>query len=989
MIPASGFALNEDRFLTQAFLRKWQTPQGLPQTTVLTLFQSKDLRIWIGTQSGLYRFDGLRFQTCRVTGGLSLENVWVQDLAETPDGAIWLATNGHGLVRYEREIAQEVSPEQGLSQKQLYQLLVDRSGDLWLGTDDGLYHFRDGHLSRISISSLPLTDIRALCETEEGRLCVGGEGNTLYVRHEDDFRPLVVQSLSPGVLVTSLAPTGDQTIAVGSTHGVVLLSPQGEVLLNRASGLADDVVECLEVTRQGRLWIGTRDGISRYRRGEVESFRTRDGLSQSTACSLLMDHEGSLWVGTKNGLNQFIDRRTIPLTVSEGLGTNDAGPLLQDEDGTIWIGTIGAGLGRLDGPRCVMEFGVEQGLPSNKLFALANGGKGRKWIGTDRGLCCLQNGQIVHLFTTSDGLPSNQIQALGRETSGRLWIGTDRGLVYWDESDSLKKLPDSVSGLEGVVLNITPRPDQGVYVATDQGVFEIQGEQVTPLLAQGKPIANVGSIALTDDGRLWLGTRDRGLMLVNPDGSSFLFSIRQGIYDDEIFGVVPDEAGRIWLACSRGIFFVDRKELLRCAAGEMLRVESRPFSPTESLRTVECQRGVQPAAVKMADERIWFSTNHGVLIMTPTNVQRNLGPPHVLIEEMQANGQIVDADALHSILARGRANVTFRYLATTYVVPQRVSFRYRLDGFDRDWIEAGHRREAFYTNLPPGHYRFRVAAMNQSGDWSEIDSPVDFRVVPYFYETWWFSAIIAGGLALAIWGAYRMRLMQIRGRLVAVMGERLRIARELHDTLIQGFSGVTMQMQALSNRLAPSEERETLKEVISDAGSCLKEARRTVAGLRSTPGNAGLATAIAHAAKQASDSNGIQVSLDLPPLNQVIPMEVEYHLLRIAQEAISNTIKHSGARHLDIQLQLRGRRIHLRVADDGRGFAPEALESQPPGHYGLIGIRERVLQIHGTLTLTSTPGQGTVVQVDVPIGSGILGSPQRLPALSDKDVILD
>lgn len=422
------------------------------------------------------------------------------------------------------------------------------------------------------------------------------------------------------------------------------------------------------------------------------------------------------------------------------------------------------------------------------------------------------------------------------------------------------------------------------------------------------------------------------------------------------------------MACSRGIFFVSRADLLQLAAGKISRVVSTPFSPTDAQRTIECQSGVQPALWKMQDGRIWFSTIHGVLILNPSHLNRGLPPPPVRIEEIHVNGRAVDPQCVGE-LRPGRTNVSFRYTALSFASPTRIAFRHRLEGFDRNWIDAGARREAFYTNLPPGTYRFRVAAANPGDPWIEADRPIEFTVDPHFYQMRWFLPLAIGCIALSIWGVFRLRVLQVKARWNAVLAERSRIARELHDTLIQGFSGVTMQMQALAARLRPP-DRGALEEIIEDAGHSLREARRSVGGLRAGGGTtSGLAEAIAQAARQLTETRDLRLVLKLDSSLPPLPADVEYNVLRIAQEAVTNVLQHAEARELEVRLEGTPNELHLAVRDDGKGCPAAELVQPRAGHYGLIGMRERASQVQGDLRLESEPGRGTTVSLTLPLSA--------------------
>jgi ligand-binding sensor domain-containing protein/anti-sigma regulatory factor (Ser/Thr protein kinase) len=961
-------ALDPHRALTQALLRKWQAPQGLPQPAILSIRQTSDAYIWLGTQSGLFRFDGVRFVAPPHGDGINpLEGIWVQDLCEDREHRLWIATSDAGVIRPGHGAFERFGRDEGLPSLNVHRLLVDQQGTLWAGTEDGLARWTGtGFETCRAGQGRAANRVQALCQTADGRIWIGTEDGALDVWDGERFSPRPLQSLPEPAPIRTLLESDEGVVWVGTTSGLIRVEGDSERRITRSDGLADDGVECLARSRNGVLWVGTKDGLSRLRdrQGEeIESFRARDGLSQSTVFALWEDHEGSLWVGTKHGLNQFVDRRTIPLTVSEGLPDNDTGALLEDSAGTVWIGTLGKGLARYDGRRCSIAVTSGEGLPSDTVRTLAEGTNGDLWIGTDRGVCQLRGTRVVRNYTTEDGLPSNDITCLGRDARGTLWAGTAAGLAEFVDGEFLVPEGDAAARRLPIAALIDDGAG-GLLVSTEGGgLFRCTDRRIDAALANARAPAlpDVDAFFRDRDGVLWMGTRQSGLGMTAA-GKTVRFTAKDGLYDDDIFGIVADDTDRLWMACSRGIFFVRRSDLRRFAAGETARVTSTPFSPTDALRTIECQSGVQPVVWKMHDGRIWFSTVHGVIMIDPAHVERRLPPPSVHVEEVQINGQAVDPGNIPP-LPPGRTNCSFRYTALSFASPLRVAFRYKLDGFDKDWITAGSRREAFYTNLPPGSYRFRVGAANPGEVWTEPVRPVEFTLRPHFYQRPWFLplavalTILAGGLA------FRLRVLQVREKLGAVLAERSRIARELHDTLIQGFSGVTMQMQALAARLRPSPERTTLDEIIEDAGQCLREARRSVGGLRHAPGRQqGLAEALTRSARQLTETRDVRLRLEIAECPGDIPVDVEYNLLRIAQEAISNAVKHAAARSIDVALLAPPEELSLAVRDDGRGFSVDD-PANAHGHYGLIGMRERASQIHADLRIESAPGQGTTVQL--------------------------
>lgn len=962
-------AINPNRTLSQALLRKWQVQQGLPQATIFSIRQTTDGYLWLGSQSGLIGFDGTRFSLLPDEQGV-LENAWIEDLCEDAEGNLWIATDGAGLIQLKRDgTIARFGRSDGLLSEELRCLYYDRSGNLWIGASAGAARFRAGRFETLAApEGDELRDVWTFGETPDGTIWIGGDGNRLRAFRDGELSSHRLEALPAYGSVRALLGAPDGTLWIGTTNsGLLQLKENRERCFTRAEGLADDWVCCLTAAPDGVLWVGTKDGFSRIRGEEIESFRTRDGLSQSTVYTLCEDREGTLWVGTKHGLNQFIDRRTVPFTFSEGLPSNDTGPVFQDRRGTVWVGTLGAGLARFDGRRFSKALTAKQGLAGNTILSLAGGDRDELWIGTDRGLSCLRGGQLDGAFSKRQGLPGEMVTCLCRDDQGVLWAGTEAGLAEFRDGQ-FATFPDAPRQLQGRILALAACK-RGLFVTAEGGgAYRFGQGQFAPAAGIDATSRDVLAVYCDAEGLLWLGTRGGGLILLDGD-RTFTYSIRDGLYDDDIFGIVADNDEHLWMACSKGIFSVSRDELLAFASGAIPNVASTPFSPTDALRTIECQDGIQPAVWKMDDGRIWFSTIRGLLLIDPAHLRRTLPPAAVVVEEVKVNGKQEPLATLGR-LPPGQANLDFRYTALSFVSPTRITFRYQLEGFDRDWIEAGARREAFYTNLPPGDYCFRVMACNVDGAWHEAPEPVRFAVEPHFYQTRWFLPLAAFAAALGVWGAYRMRVRRIRTQLNAVLAERSRIARELHDTLMQGFSGVTMEMQALAARLAPSRERGTLEEIIRDAGVCLREARRSVAGLRSAPGEeSGLAGAVAQAARQLTETHDVRLKLRLAEAPARLPSDVEYNLLRIAQEAISNAVAHSDGNVIEVALEPTAQGLRLTISDDGVGFRPHDGETARSGHYGLIGMRERASQIGAELRLISEPGRGTMVKLELPLSA--------------------
>jgi ligand-binding sensor domain-containing protein/two-component sensor histidine kinase len=950
LMSQPAFALDPSRSLTQ-YIHRIQQIQGLPQATIFSILQTHDGYLWLGTQRGLVRFDGVRFTSPESSNGGSLQDTWVRSLLEDEQHNLWIGSNDAGLVRLQDGVLTRYATSSTRC------LVAGRRGEFWACTATGLVRAVNGKLITYGASEgLSTVDIRAACQTADGRLWAGGDSGELNIWDGARFTRYPLSSLPKNATVRAMLYSKDGAIWIGTTSGLIRLTNGKERRFTKADGLADEWVDTLAEGSGGSLWIGTKNGFSRFLNGEMESFQAKDGLSQSSVYALHEDREGNLWVGTKHGLDQFFDGRTIPVTASEGLPSNDTGPVFQDHDGRIWVGTLGAGLGRFNGRR-FSTLRTGQGPGGNTIHALAEDTTGSLWVGTDAGLHRLRDGRLERTYSTQDGLPANTIRCLFRDSHGELWAGTPKGAAVFRGGRFVQ--PHGRAS----ILTLGEDRQGRLFAATEGGGLEVYAPgKPHEILPNAVPARDVDALYTDRDGLVWMGTLGGGLRLLK-DGKIFTFWMRDGLFDDDIYGIAGDDRDRLWMACSNGIFSVDRSDLLKFAAGAIKRFVSTPYIPTDALRTIECKPGVQPAVWKMRDGALWFSTIKGVIVLDPSRIDRKLAPPPVVIEEVTVNGQREEPRRIESMLP-GRRNLGFRYTGLSYYSPSRITFRYKLDGFENTWTEAGGRREALYANLPPGRFVFRVIACNVDGTCDPVGSSVAFALAPEYYQRAWFFPVCAGLIALSVWILYQLRIRDFKTQFAMILAERSRIARELHDTLIQGFSGVTMEMQALCARLSSPEERRTLQEIVQDAARSLREARRSVAGLRGAPGaQSGLGSAIAQAARQITEAKDVRLKLELEQNVRELPAEVEYNLLRIAQEAVSNSVKHSGARMIEVSLQSTAALVSLAIKDDGSGFGDGVAKT---GHYGLIGMRERATHIGAGFQIDSESGRGTTIRVMLP-----------------------
>ncbi|HTC91449.1 MAG TPA: two-component regulator propeller domain-containing protein, partial [Bryobacteraceae bacterium] len=737
-IPAS--ALDPSRRLTQYLQRIWQTRQGLPQSTIFAIHQTRDGYLWLGTADGLVRFDGVRFTSPDDLDGLALPKMSVRQLAEDSQGSLWVATSDAGLLRIDHGTIARFSVRDGLPTSNVPCVFPGRHGDLWACTEGGLVQIADGKIRRIAWRG-----VAAAAQRKNGSIWVGGDGPELGIWTGTQFTSYSLKSVPRYARVQVMLADSNDVLWIGTTAGLIRLEDGREQRFTKTNGLANDSVLSLAEGRNGSIWIGTDGGFSRWRNSEIESFLPKNGLSQSTARALFEDREGSLWVGTKRGLNQFMDRRTLPFTTAEGLPSDDTGPVFQDPRGVIWVGTLGAGLARFDGHRSSV-LTKQEGLSSNSILTLAGDAKGTVWVGTDAGLDQMRNGGILRI------LPGI-VRSLYQDGEGSLWIGTSKAAAVL-RAGSIQRLNPS----EAVVAFTEAG---GKILAAVEGVGIRRYDQRTLRELRGPNVAIRDADALYRDqeGRVWVGGIGSGLHLLsaNMDAGQVDFTVKDGLFDDEIYGIAADDQDRFWLASSKGIFSVNRRDLLQFAEGKTRSVASTPFSPLDGLQTVECKPGVQPAVWRMRDGLLSFSTIRGLIAIDPGHTQLKMDPPPVVIESVAIDGRSQSLAKMRE-LAPGDENLEFRYTALSFRAPQRITFRYKLEGFDRDWVDAGTRRQAFYTNLRPRDYRFRVSACNADGTCNEAGTSLNFVLPARFYQQTWFYVACAVMLALLARFGYVFRI---------------------------------------------------------------------------------------------------------------------------------------------------------------------------------------------------------------------------------------
>ncbi len=1019
--PLSGLPVG--KHLRQYGHQTWQNDSGLPQNTVNAVIQSHDGFLWMATEGGLVRFDGTDFLVFNTENTAAFRSNSIHGLMEDASGNLWVSTAA-GLLSQRMGKFLRYGTEQGLPSDSVMNAYAMRDGGVVAITAGGVAVLR-GHKFQVIegtnnfslieggvqfeqqgklwvacgqqvfeidlttgrlIKSFSVTDIgelQAVAVTGPGDLWLGGSRGAESVIAGKSIRITDREGLPSGD-VTALQAGKDGGMWIGTSAGLALFSSGHVQSVGKRDGIAGAAIRKLFVDREGMLWVGTAKGVARVNgRGEVMTLE-RPWLAG--VLSMMEDREGNMWFGTDTaGVSILRDQAFFTVTTQDGLSADYVRTVFQDHAGNIWLGTNGGGLDEFPSGAGIAVHEKSK-LSSDIVLSLAET-RDSLWVGTPRGLNQIHGGQ-VRVFGAADGLADDFVRSLYADKDGSLWIGTRHGLSHYVSGKFISY--STTDGLGGDLIGTILRSRSGtLWVATLGGLSRLADERfVNSAIGTGGDKGGAAGEAVTsllEDGQglLWIGTLGGGLYRMRDGVLSNAATQETGL-PDTIYGMLEDDKGDLWISSHNGIYRVGVAELNDYADKKARTMRFVHYGVADGMRTSEASDGGHPAAWRMADGTLWFATLSGAAVVNPSSTLRNEVPPKTVIEQVLVDDLPVEFDSQSAepmvTVPPGNHQVAIRYAGLSFVAPQQVQYRYVMQGFDRAPIQAKGRRTAYYTNLPPGGYNFSVLSANNDGVWGVAAAQLKLTVKPYFTQTRWFYALIVVCLLALAYGVYRWRVLYVESKYSAVLMERGRIAREIHDTLAQGYVAVSVQLELASRLMKTSSEAaleplERGKELVREG---LAEARSSIWNLRSQAEAETLPVLLAGITgrrNRASTSEAISqrdpmMKLEIKGTYRPLPPDVEANLLRIAREAVANSRRHANAENIWIALSYDREMLRMRIVDDGIGIEDAAGDLVAQGHFGLQGMRERAHAIGARLNIQGreiegTASQGTVVEVEM------------------------
>jgi signal transduction histidine kinase/ligand-binding sensor domain-containing protein len=961
-------ALNPSLDINQYAHTAWTVREGFFKGAISSyaIAQTPDGYLWLGTEFGLLRFDGVRSVPWQPPAGEHLPGGSIRSLVAARDGRLWIGTTRglaswkDGKLTHYPELAGQVRP-----------LLEDREGTVWAGGFDS----SNGRLCAIQSGGTQ-------CYGADGRF--GREVISLYEDSQGYLRAGAVTGLwrwKPGPPKFYPMPDHVRALHEGNDGALLIVMRSGirQLVDGKAGayplpggGRPLQPIRLLR-DRNGGLWIGTTDqGLVHVHQGRADLFARSDGLSGDFIQGLFEDREGTIWVATSEGLDRFRDFAIPTISVKQGLSSAFVWSVLAARDGSVWLGTRD-GLNRWNDGQITIFRKRSSGLPDDFVESTFEDDRGRIWVSTSHGVAYFENGR----FTPVSDVPAGQVHSIAGDSVGNLWLNQDQSLYHLLGGAVVERIPWARLGHTDSPRALLPYSGQGgLWLGFNNSVAYFKDGQIRASYAgaDGLGEGRVTGLQLDLDGALWAATE--GGLSREKNGRIATLTSRNGLPCDTVHWVMEDDDHSFWLYTACGLVRIARPELDRWATDPKRTIQTTVFDSSDGVGSHSVPL-YSPRVAKSSDGKIWFLTLDGVSVIDPRHLPFNKLAPPVHVEELIADDKAYVASSQLRLPPLVR-DLEIDFTALSLVAQEKIRFRYQLEGLDRDWRDAGNRRQAFYTNLSPGNYRFRVIACNNSGVWNETGDILHFSIAPAWFQTNWFRVACVAVFLLMLWALYQLRLHQLAQQfnitLEARVNERTRIARELHDTLLQSFQALLLRLQTVRNVLPgrPEEAVQRLDSAIDQTAQAITEGRDAVHELRSSAVVANdLAQAIgtlgADLAAQETNQPAVVFGVEVEGTPRNLQPILRDEVYRIASEAMRNAFRHAEAQRIEVEIRYDDRQFRMRVRDDGMGIDPKVLTRDGrAGHYGLHGMRERAKLVGGRLDVWSKLNSGTEVDLNIP-----------------------
>ena len=982
VLSTSTWAVDPNKYVSQYAHTAWRIQGGFFKASPTAVAQTPDGYLWVGTRSGLLRFDGVRFVPWSPEHGDRLPSSEIRRLLAASDGSLWIGTLG-GLSRWKNHtLTNYVSVRGGIGS-----ILEDDKGNIWF--TEILPASGSGPLCRI-LDGRPrcygpgdgvpsFRGAAALLEDGQGNLWIGGDTTLLRWKADSNtvYIPDALRTNNATDGIVGLASARDGTLWVGiskpgSGLGLErLINGRWNSFKTPQLNGSDLYVAALYLDREDALWVGTYHGIYRIFGNEVKHFDTTNGLSSDSIWSFFEDREGNLWVATSQGMDRFSDTPVTSFSANEGLCTTNVDSVLASHDGSIWAGGSGALSNLRNGSVSCLRTG--HGLPGAQVASLFEDSARRLWVGIDKTLSIYQNGRFREI-KRPDGTSVGMVTGIDGDAENNIWIaviGPPRTLMRIQGLQVREQYPEPQLP---ATRRVAADPTGGIWLGLLNGdLAHYQNGNLATYHFKNDDGALIYQLLANSDGSV-LAATNYGL-IGWKNGKLLSLTARQGLPCEAVNAMTFDNQGNLWL-------FMD------CALGKIATTDLKKVwsnSGTRlSIETFDALDGVHPgaaafvAAARTPDGRLWFANAELLQMIDPAHTKSNSAVPPVHVEQIIADRKNYSATSDVSLPPLIRS-LEIDYTALSFAAPEKVRFRYKLEGHDADWQDPGTRRQAYYTDLAPRKYRFRVIAANNDGIWNKEGSILTFSIAPEWFQTLWFRLLCVAAFGFAALAIYQSRVRQIERQLSAGLearlNERMRIARDLHDTLLQSLHGLMFQFQAARNLLPrrTDEAMQSLDDAINETEKALAESRDAIRDLRSEPIAQGDLAELLMTTSQ--NLAGSEHANDKSPIFNLIvegerrtlsPM-VKNEVYRISLEIMRNAFRHANARRIEAEIRYDAHTLRLRIRDDGRGIDSKVLkEGSPAGHWGLRGVRERAERIGAQLDFWSEVGAGTEVQLAVP-----------------------